>query len=119
MSVSKRARRRNKGKRIEAEKRYQKALAKTWRKITKPVAKPKKEPAPVIIPLVRKVFPAVLADQIVGVQPMFGNTAPGIEPIRVNYDKQKKKTPKQRAQERRAKKIARSVLGETNWDKYF
>lgn len=98
---------------------------------------PSKEYAPlnnfasVVIPMVRRTMPSLIANSLVGVHPMttpvnmFGNAASGIEPVRVrfNYDRTKKEIQEQRKAERKAKKFARRYtkravpsLGEVSWD---
>lgn len=79
-----------------------------WEKLTH-VEQPDKYDS-IIIPMIRRVMPTMIAKDLVSVQPMalphdmFGNTTVGIEPIRGTYfENDTRETPQQRKAKRATK----------------
>lgn len=97
MSASKRRRRRLRGKRKELEAKKQASQKVVWDKLTY-VPKPTPLISSVVIPIIRAVIPAMIAQQILSVQPM-------MSPIGEQFDIKKKKIQKQRKAKRKFKKI--------------
>lgn len=109
MSSIRRKRRRRGKLRVERRKLREEAL-KTWEALN---SKPKPKPESIIIPLIRNVMPNVIAQDLVGVQPMMiGDATPGIEPVhnfnvRYSDEVEEKQTPYQRKKQRKLEKQQR------------
>ena len=130
-----RRKRRQRGKR----KALRREALKTWARLTQ-TAQPPQEYDPlagigVIFPVIRNVMPRLIAEELVGVQPlaaptgMFHDMSGGIEPtftMRHRYgNRTQKEISEQRKKERKAKKRAGrdgtgegADLAETEWDKF-
>jgi len=130
-----RRKRRQRGKRKE----LRREALKTWARLTY-VDKPRQYDGlpsfgSIVMPMVRRIMPSVIARDLVGVQPMtmpsgmFGDISGGVEPTfsyryDTDDDKTKKEISEQRKAERKAKKRESLAsrregngLEETKWDK--
>ena len=113
--MSKRRRRRQRGKRKEARRQELKDQAVTWDKLANGIdTKPKQDFARVLLPLIRNLTPNLMANDIVGVQPMAG---PDLDrslkwDFKHEYYNSKQKKKERKAQRRAAKqeKRARRIM---------
>lgn len=111
--MSKRRQRRQRGKRKEARKQELKDQAVTWKKLANGVdTKPKQDFASVLMPLIRNLTPNIIANDLVGVQPM-GLPGPPIGwNLKHEYYNSKQAKKERKAQRRAAKqeKRARRIM---------
>lgn len=110
--MSIRRKRRQRGKRKEARKQELKAQAATWRKLANVEADKSiygKDFASVLLPLIRNLTPTLIAQDIVGIQPM---NIPGTDHEYNSKQAKKERKAQRRAakQEKRARHIMEKIM---------
>ncbi|RKZ78056.1 MAG: hypothetical protein DRQ35_06585 [Gammaproteobacteria bacterium] len=114
MSIRRKRRQRGKRKELRIE------ALKTWARLAQTDMPPRKyDPlanvSSIILPIVRRAMPSLIANELVGVQPMMGDYSAGIAPTfnyRYSYgNRTKKEISQQRKKERTIKKREKSNVG--------